>query len=74
MVACSQCLYERSDFSLYETGKRALKEGIIPAYDMTTEAAVTKLMWALGQTDDMEEIRAIFARSYAGEITLEGQI
>ncbi len=74
VVACSQCLYERSDFSLYETGKRALKEGIIPAYDMTTEAAVTKLMWALGQTDDMEEIRAIFARSYAGEITLEGQI
>ena len=40
---------------------------------MTTEAAVTKLMWALGQTDDLEEVRAIFARSYAGEITTEAR-
>ena len=71
VVACSQCLYERSDFSIYETGKLALEQGLIPAYDMTTEACVTKLIWALGQTQDPEKIRAIFAHSYAGEITPE---
>ena len=35
---------------------------------MTTESAVTKLMWALGQTNDIEEIRKIFETNIAGEI------
>ncbi|MEG2427676.1 MAG: asparaginase, partial [Clostridium sp.] len=38
--------------------------------DMTTEAAVTKLMWALGQTDDPEEVRRIFDTDLAGEVSL----
>ena len=38
---------------------------------MTTEAAVTKLMWVLGQTDDSAEIRRLFLTSLAGEITPE---
>ena len=67
VVVCSQCLYESSDFSLYQAGQKALAEGVIQGYDMTTEAAVTKLMWALGQTQDPEEVRSIFARSVAGE-------
>lgn len=70
VVVCSQCLYETSDFSLYEVGRRILATGAIQALDMTTEAAVTKLMWALGQTQDMEELRKIFATNYAGEINL----
>lgn len=68
VVVCSQCLYEPSDFSLYEVGQRALAEGVIPGRDMTTEAAVTKLMWALGQTEDLGEVRRMFETSLAGEI------
>ena len=34
---------------------------------LTTEAAVTKLMWALGQTEDPEQVREYFACSLAGE-------
>lgn len=70
VVACSQCLYEPSDFTIYEVGRKLLECGIIPGHDMTTEAAVTKLMWALGQTDDPDEVKKIFHTNIAGEISL----
>ncbi|NLJ32051.1 MAG: asparaginase [Clostridiales bacterium] len=70
VVVCSQCLYERSDFTIYQAGQKALESGVLQAFDMTTEAAVTKLMWALGQTARPEEIKQIFSTCYAGEISL----
>lgn len=70
IVACSQCLYEPSDFSIYEVGRKLLECGVIPGRDMTTEAAVTKLMWVLGQTEDPEEVRRLFDTDLAGEVSL----
>lgn len=70
VVVVSQCLYEPSDFTLYEVGRQALLAGVIEGKDMTSEAAVTKLMWALGNYVTPEEIRAVFNTSLAGEITL----
>ena len=69
VVICSQCLYDTSDLTIYEVGTRLLDCGVISAWDMTTEAVVTKLMWALGQTDDPDEIRRIFGTNYCGEIS-----
>lgn len=71
VVVCSQCLYERCDLSIYEVGGRILEKGVIPARDMTTEAATTKLMWALGQSNDPDEIRRMFDHCYAGEISFQ---
>lgn len=72
VVVCSQCLYEASNLGIYEVGAKLLSCGVISARDMTTEAVVTKLMWALGQTDDLREVAQIFNTNYCGEITLEG--
>jgi L-asparaginase len=70
VVVCSQCLYETSNLGIYEVGTKLLACGVISARDMTTEAVVTKLMWALGQTDDPDQVRRIFNTNYCGEITL----
>ena len=37
---------------------------------MTSEAAMTKLMWALGQGYEQEQIAELFSRNLAGEVTI----
>jgi len=71
VVLCSQCLYEQSTPALYEVSRALLDAGILPAGDSTTEAAVTKLMWAIGQGGGMEKVREIMGSDLCGEVTIE---
>ncbi|MDI3474676.1 MAG: L-asparaginase [Thermococcaceae archaeon] len=68
ILMTTQAVYGGVDLRRYEVGRRALKAGVIPAGDMTKEAALTKLMWALGHTKSVEEIRNIIKKNLAGEI------
>lgn len=63
IVMMTQVPYEGSDMSVYQVGQQVkARFQLMEAYNMTLEAAVAKLMWVLGQTDQPEKIRELFYR------------
>lgn len=68
VVMASQCLYGEVNMHVYSTGRRLLSAGVISAGDMLPETAFVKLIWALGQTDVLDEVQKIMQTSIVGEI------
>ena len=60
VVLTTQCLEEGTNLGRYPLQEKISKSDIIDGRDMTTEAILTKLMWALGKTKDIEEIKELF--------------
>ena len=69
VVVTTQCLYDSSDLRVYQVGNKLLDLGVVQARDMTSEAAMTKLMWGLGQGYGQAQIAELFTQNIAGEIT-----
>jgi glutamyl-tRNA(Gln) amidotransferase subunit D len=64
-----QTLWGYVQMYVYETGREMMELGVIPAANMLPEVAYVKLAWALGQTDDREEVRRLMLTPVADEIT-----
>jgi L-asparaginase len=54
---------------VYETSLEMREAGVISGKDITSEAAVTKLMFLLGTCNSKEEVEKNLQRSMAGEIS-----
>ena len=74
VVVTTQCLYDSANLEVYQVGSKLLELGVIQGRDMTSEAAMTKLMWAIGQGMNPEEVADLFQKNLAGEITAQNGI
>lgn len=67
IVNISQCKAGSVNMSLYDNGVSLLKLGVIDGKDLTTEAALTKLMSILATNTDKNTIKKLFKLSLKGE-------
>lgn len=66
----TQCQAGRVEMGLYKTSAALRSAGVTGGSDITTEAAVTKMMVLLGSGLPAERVRALLAKPLCGEMSL----
>jgi L-asparaginase len=66
----TQCSQGRVEMGMYKTSVELERAGVVDGRDITTEAAITKLMFVLGQNLSHEKTLEELSRSIRGEITM----
>jgi len=69
VVLVVEPLFGYIQLRVYETGRDMLARGVIEGANMLPSAAYTKLMWVLGHTRNIEEVKRLMQTDVAGEIT-----
>ena len=65
----SQCIFGTVQMTVYDTGRDLLGLGIISLSNMSSETAVVKAMWALGNNTGVEDFVRIMKTDYSNEIS-----
>jgi L-asparaginase len=66
----SQCKVGTVELGRYETSKELKDMGVANGYDMTYEAAITKMMYLLGQYKEPAIIKELLETDLRGELTV----
>jgi len=69
VVVVTQCMRGSVQPGAYATGSALMRAGAVPGFDMTSEAALTKLAVLLGQGTDAPTVAELMQRDLAGELT-----
>ena len=69
VVVVTQCVRGAVQPGAYATGTALIRAGAVPGFDMTCEAALTKLAVLLGQHHDSATVAESMQRDIAGELT-----
>ncbi len=70
ILNCSQCQTASVDMNTYASGKQLLQYGVLSGYDMTLEAAITKLYYAFSCYDALDDIKSLMTKDISGEMTV----
>ncbi len=70
ILDCTQCLQGTVDLDDYATGAALKEAGVISGYDMTSEAALTKLYYLFSIGYSSEEVEERMSVSLRGELTV----
>src|SRR5476651_1292761 len=70
IVDITQCKVGSVELGRYETSKHLKDIGVANGYDMTYEAAVTKMMYLLSQSDDPKQVGEWLETDLRGELTI----
>ncbi len=65
----SQCVNGRVEMSLYQTGLALERVGVVCGFDMTVEAAATKLSSLFGRFSSSEKVKEMLKCNLCGELT-----